>query len=107
MNHFAFMKDHTFCCIESFWFLKTDLISRAFLIGRKIGNISKDTYLPVPIGETIFSVIPGKTTKLIGLSQEIVVYVPINIQSKCVASMCNLLTETFILTALSNNKETD
>jgi hypothetical protein len=107
INHFAFMKDNNFFLIESIWYLKTNLISRALLVGRILGNFSKQTYLPEPIHDTVFSEIPGQTTKLSGLSLECLAYDPVQIKSKCVASLCNNLTETFILTALSNTKETD
>lgn len=107
INHFTFMKDNNFFLIESIWYLKTSLISRALLVGRILGNFSKQTYLPAPIHNTIFSEIPSQTTKLSGLSLECFAYDPIQIKSKCVASLCNNLTETFIFTALSNSKETD
>jgi len=87
--------------------LQTNRISRAFLVFRKVGSISEQTYFPVPIHNTVFSVIPSQTTKLIGFSPELIVFDPVKIKAKCVASMSNMLTETCIHTALASNLETD
>jgi len=76
------------------------------MVGRIVGLVSKETYLPEPINGKVFSPIPGQTTKLVGLSP-IIAYGPTIIKSKCVTAMINTLTETFILTALPNNFETD
>ena len=106
INYFAFLMDNNFFSIESIWHLQTKSISVAIIVGRIVGLVSKETYLPEPINGTVFSPIPGQTTKLVGLSP-IIAYEPTIIKSKCVTAMNNTLTDTFILTALPNNFETD
>jgi hypothetical protein len=106
-NFFAFMKDGNFFMIESILTIQIDNISKAFVIGRKLGTHSKKTYVPEPIKGTTFSEIPGHTTRLIGLSNELYAYDPISIKAKGVCAMMNKLTETFVITAIVNTFETD
>ena len=101
------MADGNFLQIENILTIEIDKESRAFIIGKKIGAISKKNYVPQPLNGTVFSIIPGHTTKLIGLSKELHAYDPIDIKAKCVAALMNSLTETFVLTAIVNSFETD
>lgn len=107
VNYFVFMADGNFLQIENILTIEIDKESRAFIIGKKIGAISKKNYVPQPLNGTVFSIIPGHTTKLIGLSKELYAYDPIDIKAKCVAALMNSLTETFVLTAIVNSFETD
>ena len=72
-----------------------------------MGVDSKKIYLPAPIEGECFSPIPGQTTKLFGLSKELFAYDPIDIKAKAVLAMNNILTETFVATAIVNSIETD
>ena len=82
VNYCAFLKDGTFFFIDQILLIQNDFISRAFIVGRKMGVNSKKIYLPDPIDGECFSPIPGQTTKLFGLSKELFAYDPINIQQK-------------------------
>ncbi|KZS05672.1 Uncharacterized protein APZ42_031089 [Daphnia magna] len=94
------MRDGTFFKIESVLTIEVDHSARE--IGRKIGTDSQKTYFPEPIKNTIFSVIPGHTTRLIGLSKELFAYDPIRVKAKGVCAMMNDLTETYVITAIVN-----
>ena len=107
INYCAFLKDGDFFLIEKILLIENPHISRAFIIGRKIGVYSKKTYLPEPIDGEQFSHIPGQTTKLVGMSTQLFAYDPNAIQAKAVIAMNNTLTETFVATAIANPFETD
>lgn len=107
INYFSLMRDGTFFKIESVLTIEVDHSARAFIIDRKIGTDSQKTYVPEPIKNTIFSVIPGHTTRLIGLSKELFAYDPIHVKAKGVCAMMNDLTETYVITAIVNTFETD
>lgn len=107
INYCALMNDGSFFFIESIVFLDVPPIGRCFIIGKPLGVISKRTYLPKPINETVFSIFPGQTMKCEGLGSTLLAYDPKTIVSKCVVAMKNSLTETFVVTALANSFETD
>lgn len=48
---------------------------------------SKTFYLPKPIGETDFSIIPGMTTKYVGKGSAVVAYDALDVNAKCVVSL--------------------
>ena len=107
VNYCAFLKDGNFFLIDHIMFIQNNFISRAFIVGKKMGVDSKKIYLPAPIEGECFSPIPGQTTKLFGLSKELFAYDPIDIKAKAVLAMNNILTETFVATAIVNSIETD
>lgn len=72
-----------------------------------LGVQSKTFYLPKPIGEINFLIIPGMTTKYVGKGSEIVAYDALDVNAKCVVSLESKLVETYIVTALPNHYETD
>ena len=63
-------------------------------------------YTPSPIGNTVFSTLPGQTAKLTSL-RNLEAVLPHNIIRKCVVAEYNSLLPSFIVTALVNTVETD
>ncbi|KAI9550894.1 hypothetical protein GHT06_004574 [Daphnia sinensis] len=101
------MRDGKFFKIESILTIEVDNSTRAFIIGRNVNTDSQKTYVHEPIKNTIFSAIPGHTTRLIGLSKELFAYDPIHVKAKGVCAMMNDLTETYVITSIVNTLETD
>jgi len=106
-NYFAFIEDGNFIQIENILTIEIRSKTRAFILGKKLGAQSKKNYVPLPINDTIFHPIPGHTSKLVGISKELIAYDPTCIKAKGVVSVMNSLTETFIVTAIVNSFETD
>ena len=108
INYCALLENGKTIVIENIIRICRDAnISHSFIFVRELGSISKSTFLPEPIGDTIFSTLPGQTTRFVGKGTELMAIDPVEIKSKCVVAMNNLLTETFVVTALPNNHETD
>ena len=79
---------------------------RLFLLGKVLGVESKTHFLPKPIDGVTFSVIPGMMTKVVGKGP-LVAYDALDIVTKCVVASEHDLTESYVVTALPNNLETD
>lgn len=79
----------------------------AFIIGKKYGSESKQTFLPPPLNGINFSPTHGQTTRHVGKSGNQYAYDPLEIKKKCVLAMSNDLTSTFPVTAIVNHFETD
>ena len=103
-----------YCCMSSegkFIFIESILrdidSSEVYLIGREIGTESRKRYVPSDIGESSFSYLLGQTMKCVGLGRSVLALNPSDIVAKCVVSLHNDITETYVVTALVNNFETD
>lgn len=107
INYCALTNDGEFLFIENFVCLphesKGDHI---FILGNMLGVQSKVHFLPKPIDGITFSIIPGMMTKLVGKG-ELVAFNALDIKSKCVVASEHNLTESYVVTALPNNLETD
>lgn len=107
-NYFALMSDGNVIKIENLIHFKSETgPPRLFILGYVLGLQSKTFYLPKPIGEINFSVIPGMTTKFVGKGTTYVAYDTLDVRAKCVVSLESNLAETYIITALPNHFETD
>lgn len=106
-NYCALLSDEKFFFIESFICLQTTPTdSRIFLIGTVLGVESEKPYLPKPINDIRFSKIPGMMTKLVGKGER-EAYDALDIVAKCVIASHHELTESYVVTSLPNNFETD
>lgn len=107
-NYCAYMINDSFFMIDSiisFESLPPEI--NILIVGRTMGTISKVLCSPPPINNVSFSNLPGQSQKLVGLSSELFVYLPCDILKKCVIGFNNELTETYVVTALTNSIESD
>lgn len=107
INYCALVSDGNFLFIDSFIILSDgSKEGRLFLLGKVLGVESKTHFLPKPIDGVTFSVIPGMMTKVVGKGP-LVAYDALDIVTKCVVASEHDLTESYVVTALPNNLETD
>lgn len=106
-NYCALTSDGNFLFIENFVCLSHESKGKhLFTLGNVLGVESKVHFLPKPNDGTTFSVINGMTTKLVGKG-ELVAFNALDIKSKCVVASEYKLTDSYVVTALPNNLETD
>ena len=110
LNCCALMNDGSFFLIDHIINFDTAPVwglPRSFILGRKLGTESKETFTPEAIHGTKFEYFAGQTTKLFGVADCLTAYELGDVVSKCVVSMTNELVEQYVVTSLVNNFETD
>ena len=105
VNYVALLKKGKFICIENIVFIPK--ISCALVIFKYYGSISQKTFVPDRIGDTIFKPIDGQTSRLLGKSSFLHASNPCDIEKKCILTLSNELTETYLVTSMANHFETD
>jgi hypothetical protein len=113
-NYCALMEDGEFFMIENILhFPNIPSHCSVFVIGRKLGAISKRKLCPAPIGETFFDKLPGQTTELKGVDEGLTAYPALSVSKKCVFFLKPIRLSTYyhddcyIATAVPNSVETD
>lgn len=104
-NSCALMNDGSFFFIDNIINFDTAPVwglPQSFILGRKIGTESKETFTPEAIDDTVFEYFAGQTTKLCLTAYELG-----HVVSKCVVSMKNELLEQYVVTSLVYDFETD
>lgn len=105
INYCALLESGDFVAIDSIVYFPS--IFMTFIIGRKYGSESKQTFLPPSLNGIDFSPTHGQTTRLVGKSKHQLAFDPLQIKKKCVLAMNNVLTDTYLITALVNHFESD
>lgn len=108
INYCALLCDGRFVFIDLFLHLKSvPEYLNLLILGRVLGTEQNEVYIPTPKNNIIFNHIPGQTAKLVGISSSLEVFLPSQIEKKCVVTSFNSLLPSLIVTALANQLETD
>ncbi len=106
INYCALLLDGSHVFIDSI--LRLDIARDwGFILCRKLGIDGRRSFTPDPIGSVAFNCFPEDTTELYGIASSLTAYPIVDVHSKCVLSLRNSLTDTYVATALVNNLETD
>lgn len=106
INYCSLMCDENFIFIESFLF-HPDIPATCFVLGRILGSDSKETLIPYKVRQIEFDKIAGLTMRFVGTNGSLVAYDASEILKKCVVSCYNSISDSGIVTALSNRLESD
>lgn len=103
VNFCALLKNASIFEVASIFCIESD----CFLIGTKLGSEGMDFFHPKALNNSVtFSKIIGQTVRLHGKSSLFAISVS-EVARKCVVSLNSSLTQTYIVTAVPNNVETD
>ena len=98
-NNYAYMSDGSFFRIDKIMFFESMHMTRysVVVMGRTLGSISK-----VALAPQGYSHLDGQTTKLKGLSDDVVAHFVDDIIKKCVVGFHNDIIDTYVVTAMPN-----